>query len=239
LYWFEFSDRGKMDLIRNETNNTKLFYILGVFLLILLLNSEGIADSQTDIININNKGEVEDLLATVDLLNYNPEVLETSVNFRLSYLSKLDLLFPVFGANVKLLDNYSIGAGFGIDDFNNHSIEYYLISANYKKVIKDSSNYNIVVSLNKRLINNVNFKNRVIALRVLIERNLNNIVVGAGAECGIENGRFVNDNIFYDLKGDEDIKFIPTLYINFGFLNLIGEYCRGHFGLGIDLSIEL
>ncbi|MDA3871966.1 MAG: hypothetical protein PF551_06410 [Candidatus Marinimicrobia bacterium] len=228
-----------MDLIRNENKNGKYLYLLVGFLLIISLISISLSNPQTNILNINNKDEVKDLLAAVDLIGYDTKITETEVNFHLNYLSKLDLYFPVLETNINLLDNYSINTGFGITDFYGNSLEYYLISANYKKVIKDSSNYNISVSLNKRIINNVNFKNRVVALRVLIERKFGKMMIGGGAECGIENGRFSNNNIAYNLKEDEDIKFVPILYIKLGFLNLMGEYCRGHFGIGIDVTIKL
>ncbi len=65
------------------------------------------------------------------------------------------------------------------------------------------------------------------------------MMIGGGAECGIENGRFSNNNIAYNLKEDKDIKFVPILYIKLGFLNLMGEYCREHFGIGIDVAIKL
>lgn len=228
-----------MDLIRNENKLCKYLHALGGFLLIISLISVSFSNSHTDILNIHNKNEVKDLLATVDLMSYNTKITDTEINFHLNYLSKLDLYFPIFGANVSLLDNYSINTGFGITNYYGNSVEYYLISANYKNAIKDSSNYLISVAINKRVINNVNFKNRVVALRILIERKFGKMIVGAGAECGIENGRFSNNNITYNLKEDEDIKFVPIFYLKFGILNLLGEYCRGHFGVGIDVAIKL
>ncbi|MEA3500373.1 MAG: hypothetical protein U9R41_05060 [Candidatus Marinimicrobia bacterium] len=228
-----------MDLIRSKDKSSKYLHALGGFLLIISLISVSFSNPHTDILNINNKDEIKDLLATVDLMSYDTKITETEINFHLNYLSKLDLYFPVFGTNINLYDNYSINTGFGIADFYGNSLEYYLISVNYKKVIRDSSNYLISVSLNKRIINNINFKNRVVALRILIERKFGKMKVGGGAECGVENGRFSNNNIVYNLKGDEDIKVVPILYIKFGFLNLIGKYCRGYFGIGINMAIAL
>ena len=228
-----------MDLIRDENKNGKNLHVLGLFLLIFLLFSSVFSNPHSDILNIKTEDKAKDFLATVDLMSYDTKVTDTEVNFHLNYLSKLNLYFPVFGANINLLENYSVNTGFGMIDFYGNSLEYYLISANFKKVIRDSSDYNISVSFNKRIINNVNFKNRVVALRVLIERKFGKMMIGGGLECGTENGRFVNDNITLNLKKDEYIKFIPIVYVKFGFLNLMGEYCRGYYSIGIDAAITL
>ncbi|MEA1986424.1 MAG: hypothetical protein U9N76_02905 [Candidatus Marinimicrobia bacterium] len=228
-----------MRLIRNENRIKRYFRILESFLLMLLLFGFSYANSITEILNIKNETQVKNLLSGVDLINSGTEVKGNCMNLDINYLSALDIYFPVFGANINLLENYSINMGFGFRDYYGNTLEYYLFSANFKKEIRESSKYDILISVNKRITNNKYFKNRVLGLRVLVDRNFSFLTIGGGAEFGIENGRFSNENISLNLADDSDYKLDSIIYCKVGFLHFIGKYSHGNYGVGVDVGINL